>query len=102
MTESARKALISRENTASRRHRTEMSSGLPTDRISEAIESNMNIEDISNNAGELSNSNINNNRPSTNHNRTQNPNSSVLMDLGANIPGVLNEEEGDDYESDFT
>lgn len=98
MTESARKALISRENTASRRHRTEISSGLPTDRISEAVESNLNIEDMSNNAGEQSNSNIN--RPNTNHNQTQDPNSSALMEL-ANIPGVLDEEEGDDYESDF-
>ena len=49
MTESARKALISRENTASRRLRTEVSSGLPTDRISE-VQSVLNIEDISNNA----------------------------------------------------
>ena len=58
LTESARKALISRENTANRKQRSAMgiiesSSGFPTDRINEEVDSSMalNVEEYSNAEG---------------------------------------------------
>ena len=50
MTESTRKALISRENMTSRsRYKGDHSSGLPTDRIIDEIDSSsaFNVEDVS-------------------------------------------------------
>ena len=50
LTDAARNALISRENTAShgRRYRAEISSGLPTDRIEEPTDSsNFIVDDVS-------------------------------------------------------